>query len=99
MEGVSLHLTYFLRDTKRKHLFFFFKEKNKHWKNLLVLIMWKKKTSKQNRKIRSVELYVLFPARISPHASPGSSVLLSAVGALPVPSSKLTVGYLLCVTI
>lgn len=23
MEGVSLHLTYFLRDTKRKHLFFF----------------------------------------------------------------------------
>lgn len=68
MEGVSLHLTYFLRDTKRKHLFFFFKGKNKHWKNLLVLIMWKKNKTKQENPFSGVVCIVSTP-RFTPRLS------------------------------
>lgn len=80
MEGFSLHFTYFVRDTKRKHLFF--KEKNKHWKNLLVLIMWKKNKTKQENPFSGVVRIVS-----TPHFSPSFSWFLCIAlhWALPCP--------------
>lgn len=80
MEGFSLHFTYFVRDTKRKHLFL--KGKNKHWKNLLVLIMWKKNKTKQENPFSGVVRIVS-----TPHFTPSFSWFLCIAlhWALPCP--------------
>lgn len=49
VEGFILYVTYSVSERDKKQNLFFLRKKNKHWKNLLVLIMWKKK--KKNRKI------------------------------------------------
>lgn len=79
-------------ETQKENIFFF-KGKNKHWKNLLVLIMWKKNKTKQENPFSGVVRIVSTPHL--PPASPGSSVSL-CIGHFPVPSSELTVAYLLC---